>query len=129
MKINGRVLDAKTDEPLENASVVVYEKGILTQTGTRTNIDGRFVLNSILLDDLYNKVNVSYVGYEPVTLSAMSANTDIYLTRKGETMDVVTVWAKIIKNRKNEILVFALTVVIASLLIIYISKMKQIKNL
>lgn len=132
MKIKGRVFDATNDEPLQDASVVLMDKATTTKTGTRTSSDGSFTLDSPLLDDLYCKVAISYVGYETLLLSPSGANADIYLGRgsdaTGGELPTVTVWATL-KKKKREFLVFALSVIIASLLIVYISKMPSIQKL
>jgi hypothetical protein len=128
MKISGRVIDYKTDTPLENASVVIQSNNVNTAVGTRTNSKGEFTLDSPLLDNLYNKVAVSYVGYDPVVLSPSAANSDVYLMIKGETLAPVTVWAKI-RNYKLEIVGVIVFTIVVVLLMVYIPKIKQIKNL
>ena len=55
--INGRVLDAKNNEPLPFANVIAQG----TSYGTTTDIDGNFVLR--LPAGLYN-LEVSFIGYQ-----------------------------------------------------------------
>ncbi|HBG70088.1 MAG: hypothetical protein A2W93_10140 [Bacteroidetes bacterium GWF2_43_63] len=59
MAVNGRVIDAKTNEPIIGANVVI--KG--TYSGSSTDLDGNFTLSSIPKGDL--TVTVSYVSYKP----------------------------------------------------------------
>lgn len=59
MSINGRVIDAKTNEPIIGANVVI--KG--TTSGSSSDLDGNFTLASIPKGDL--TVTVSYVSYKP----------------------------------------------------------------
>ena len=57
--ISGRVVDAKTGEPLPGVNILV--KG--TTIGSSTNVDGEFTLN---VDDLDVVLVVSYIGYERI---------------------------------------------------------------
>lgn len=127
MRISGRVLDNKTETPLQSASITVLVNEKPSSTGTITNSKGEFTLDSPLLNNLYNKVLISYIGYESVTLSATSANTDIYIVRKGEELEPVVIIGK--RRLKLDIITIIIFAVITTLLIKYISKIKQIQNL
>ncbi len=65
VRIQGRVLDARTQEPL--AFVHVVPEG--QRDGTTTDIDGRFALN---VDREPVILRFSYVGYVPTEISARS---------------------------------------------------------
>lgn len=60
--LKGRVVDEETEEPLAFVNIVFNEKG----TGTTTNIDGFFSIDSKVFPDF---LRLSYVGYEQVTIS------------------------------------------------------------
>jgi TonB family protein len=57
--ISGKVIDNKTGKPKPGVSVVVYG----TTTGTGTDIDGKFSLNT---SENPAKISLSFVGYESV---------------------------------------------------------------
>ena len=61
-KLNGKVIDADTKEPLIGANIVVLE----TQAGAATDVDGNYYILNIS-PGTYS-VKVSYVGYAPKTL-------------------------------------------------------------
>jgi hypothetical protein len=58
--MQGRVEDRDTGEPLGFVNIVYNEKG----TGTTTNLNGYFMIDSEILPDF---LKLSYVGYKPVT--------------------------------------------------------------
>ena len=74
--VKGSVVDAKTNEALPGADVVV----VGTTKGVATDFDGKFVLS---VPAGAQKINISYVGYEPLTLSINVSN--------GQTKDLGTV--------------------------------------
>ncbi|MDP4267906.1 MAG: carboxypeptidase-like regulatory domain-containing protein, partial [Bacteroidota bacterium] len=55
-EIKGVVVDSKTNEPMPFVSVVFVDKNI----GTRTDFDGKFILNS---REASKKIKFSYMGY------------------------------------------------------------------
>ncbi|MDR2423285.1 MAG: TonB-dependent receptor family protein [Prevotellaceae bacterium] len=60
--ISGRVIDAKTKEPLEYVTVVVRKKNVENAVaGTLTDKSGTFIINNIPPDNYI--VTVSFVGY------------------------------------------------------------------
>jgi uncharacterized membrane protein YraQ (UPF0718 family) len=68
-KIFGTIRDASTKEPLQGASVQLFDKSQDYKklgVGIKTGKDGSFSLTSPYLDDTQNKIKVifSYVGYE-----------------------------------------------------------------
>ncbi|MCF7832856.1 MAG: TonB-dependent receptor [Candidatus Marinimicrobia bacterium] len=65
-KINGRVIDLKTGEPLIGANVIL--KG--TVYGSATDLDGNYFISGVPVG-VYSLL-VSYVGYETLEISAVS---------------------------------------------------------
>lgn len=121
--IAGKVMDVHTDEPLQSATVrILDQNGIPTGIGTTTNGDGGFYLDNVQLENLYNKVEFSYVGYTPQRMSPTAAAGNIYLAKVGDTLGEVVIVAKTMSKHKRELIIFALTVLIATLLMVYITK-------
>lgn len=84
-KVSGNVKD-ETGEPLIGASVVVKGGG---GTGAITDLDGNFTLT---LPDGKNQVTVSYVGYEPQTISVAGKKTlNVVLKEDKSVLDEVVV--------------------------------------
>ncbi len=71
--VKGTVVEAKTNEPLPGADVVV----VGTTTGVATDFDGNFVLE---VPAGAQKVKISFVGYEPVVIAVNVSN--------GQTKDL-----------------------------------------
>lgn len=74
-EIKGRVLDAKTSEPLIGAAVIILEKS----TGGVTDINGEFSVKG--LDKAKYKIKVQYVGYKTKIF-------ELYLKKKVHTIDI-----------------------------------------
>lgn len=68
--IRGKVVDKTTREPIAFANIVVQG----TNSGTTTDIDGKFELNNVVPG--YVKLVVSYVGYKTLV------SADIYVTKE-----------------------------------------------
>ena len=83
--VRGRVLDDKGD-PLAGASIKSKSSGATVTTGT----DGSFVLNNI---DPRDQLEISYVGYKTVTVTAKSDLGSIRLTLANAKLDEVVVVA------------------------------------
>ena len=66
--INGRVYDNKTREALVGANVIITG----TTLGTVTDMSGEFSLN--VNKEIHTEINVSYVGYDPVTVNINNTN-------------------------------------------------------
>ncbi len=81
-RIEGRVLDAKTREPLPFAKVYLCEG-----QGTITNLEGEYVIMAKPTDT----VTITYIGYEQVKLPAKSIPRRLYLRMATSTMEEVTV--------------------------------------
>ncbi|WP_445738013.1 SusC/RagA family TonB-linked outer membrane protein [Mariniflexile sp.] len=82
--ITGTVLTDDTKEPLVGASVV----DPITKTGTVTDFDGRF---SVVVSKSSTSLEISFIGYQPVTLS-LTAKTDYQVFLKpGEALDEVVI--------------------------------------
>lgn len=80
--VKGTVFD-ENDEPVIGASVVV--KG--TKVSAVTDIDGNFSIRCKKSD----KIVISYVGYDPIEVSASANLSDIKLQAKSELLDDVVV--------------------------------------
>lgn len=80
--VKGTVFD-ENDEPVIGASVVV--KG--TKNTAVTDIDGNFSIRCKKSD----KIIISYVGYDPIEVSASANLSDIKLNAKSELLDDVVV--------------------------------------
>lgn len=65
IKLEGRVLDSETDEPLIFATVAVYANGVL-KTGTETDLEGNFSITN-LVAGIYD-VEFHYTGYLPLKM-------------------------------------------------------------
>ena len=84
ISISGRVVDA-SGEPVIGANVLV--KG--TTNGVITDIDGNYTLNNVPADAL---VTISYIGYQPLELKAVSRNlANVVLKEDAEMLDEVVV--------------------------------------
>lgn len=85
--LTGRVIDAKSKEPLIGASVLIENQN----KGTSTNAYGYFSIGN--LEAGKASVTVSYVGYESQTLEATVPNTDliIELQPQQELLDPVNI--------------------------------------
>lgn len=81
----GRVVDAKTGKPIENASVYFNE----TQIGTKTNVAGRFHLST---HQSKAKLVISCIGYQKVVLSKIpQQNLKIVLKATDNTLKEVII--------------------------------------
>lgn len=87
-KIQGIVLDSKTNQPLPFASIVTN-----TNFGTLTDIDGEFYIKA---KNTFNKISISYVGYTSVTVSINENDKFISVKLKAsvENLDEVLITAK-----------------------------------
>jgi len=83
--IKGSVLDAATDEPLIGATINPIGGG----QGTASDIDGRF---SLTVPSSVKKARVSYVGYQPVTVTLKDGMV-VKLQTTSENLDDVVVVA------------------------------------
>ena len=86
----GRIIDAKTNEPLIGAAIQVEN----TSLGTVTDLNGSFRLENIR-ENLIN-VKVSYLGYEPTIMPCDFGNDDsetitVRLNPTTTTLDEVRV--------------------------------------
>jgi len=85
-KVTGIVLSKEENEVIIGASILVTG----TNTGTITDVDGRFTLNSVSLND--KTITVSFVGMKPQTLPIKPEMT-IYLESDSEVLEEVMVVA------------------------------------
>ena len=87
-RLTGKVVD-ETNQPLPSASVMV--KG--TQSGTSTDFDGKFTLNTNASSGV---LVISFVGYSDKEVSFSSSKTDlgtIELTEDSSVLDEIVVTA------------------------------------
>ena len=108
----GKVVDASNGEPIPFATA----KYIGTSEGRASDIDGNFVLPIL---NNYNKFEVSFLGYKPVTVTVNRAQSEIHSTIKLYPEDfllneVVVKKSKIKYSRKNNPAVDLMRKVIAN---------------
>jgi len=84
-KVNGTVTSQEDGEPVIGATVIV----VGTQVGTVTDANGRF---SLTCPEGKNMLRITYVGMEPIEVSARS-NMRIVLTNDQTALDEVVVVA------------------------------------
>lgn len=82
-KIKGKIIDAKTGEPIIGANVIV--KG--TTNGSITNFDGEYELDAAVGSNLV----ISFIGYKTVEVKAEANAQTIKLMEDSETLDEVIV--------------------------------------
>ncbi|MDE6721635.1 MAG: DUF5686 and carboxypeptidase regulatory-like domain-containing protein [Bacteroidaceae bacterium] len=78
----GQVLDGTTGEPIPYAAV----KYVGTSEGRSTDMDGNFVLPIL---DNYNKFEITFLGYKPVTVTVQRGRTEIHSTIKMYSDDIM----------------------------------------
>ena len=108
----GQVIDGSNGEPIPFASVKI----VGTSEGKATDIDGNFVL-PIMPE--HNKLEITYLGYKPVTVTVNKAQKEIHSTIKMYSDDimlneVVVKKRKIKYSRKNNPAVELMRKVIAN---------------
>lgn len=82
-KLKGQVIDAQTGDPVIGVNVLV--KG--TTNGTITDIDGKYELNAPAGAIL----QISFIGYKTVEITATTSEQTIKLQEDTETLDEVVV--------------------------------------
>jgi outer membrane receptor protein involved in Fe transport len=93
-KLNGKVTDAQTKEPLIGANVVIVN----TDIGAATNIEGEyFILN--ITPGTYS-VKVSYVGYAPKTIQDVRVVAGITYELNVELSTDFTLPEIVVQDRK-----------------------------
>ena len=92
-KIAGKVIDAKTKEPLIGVNIVVTG----TTSGAATNIDGEYsILN--LPPNVY-KLRISLLGYDPVAVNNVTVSIDLTTRQDLELNETVM--------EQKEVVIFA----------------------
>ena len=98
--IQGKILDAQTDESLIGVSVLVEGTG----TGAATDFDGNFVIGG-LATGTYT-LNISYVGYQPHTQQGVQVadgqTTTLEIRLKPEDLQLEEVEVVAKANRESE---------------------------
>lgn len=95
--IKGKVLDAKTKEPLAFVDVVL--KG--TYVGVSTDLDGQYLIQTKNPSDT---IQVAYLGYTTIELPIQKETKqkmDFYMEEEGYQLEKVTILAKKGKYRKK----------------------------
>lgn len=82
-KLKGQVIDAQTGDPVIGVNVLV--KG--TTNGTITDIDGKYELNA----PAGAVLQISFIGYKTVEITATTSEQTIKLHEDTETLDEVVV--------------------------------------
>lgn len=78
----GQVLDGTTGEPIPYAAV----KYVGTSEGRSTDMNGNFVLPIL---DNYNKFEITFLGYKPVTVTVQRGRAEIHSTIKMYSDDIM----------------------------------------
>jgi len=86
-KLEGKIVDANTNEPLLGANVYWLN----TNVGAVTNFDGQFSIN---YKTDYKKLIVSYVGYKSDTLTIASNQFITHKLKAKANLDEVTISAR-----------------------------------
>lgn len=84
--VTGTVVDADNDEPLVGVSVIPVGGG----QGAQTDIDGNFTLS---VPRTVKSLNVSYVGYKPMTVAITPGHMTIKMLSTTHALDEVMVVA------------------------------------
>lgn len=82
-RITGRVVDAKTGDPIIGANVVVKN----STNGSITDIDGNYAINAPVGSELV----VSFIGYRTVNVKSTAGTQTIRLEEDAEALDEVIV--------------------------------------
>lgn len=94
--VSGIVVDARSGQPIEFATIAVYTEPDHTLAGGGiTNVAGEFVLKNIAVGNY--KIEIAFMGYSPTNQSFIMNNSDINLgkielnvdVKQLETVDVV----------------------------------------
>jgi TonB-linked SusC/RagA family outer membrane protein len=87
--IRGKIVDKKTQEPIQNVSVAEVDADNRTIRGISTDINGNFALK---ISNPKNKISISYIGYKTVTQAIRKqANLTIALDQENSQMTEVVV--------------------------------------
>ncbi len=109
LKINGRILDSASKEPLEYATISVFNAGSNKPiNGSTSNVKGSFILSGIK-EGSY-KILIEFIGYHAFTINNLSVKNnvslkDILLSKRTETLSNVTVVSKreLIENKIDKL--------------------------
>ena len=99
---SGIVLDIKTKEPIESASIYFDN----TTIGTTTNSEGKFSIS--FTDAIQSSLVISYLGYETKTVLdyRQENNITIYLKPANNVLDEVVINADDGLTRKQKLRLF-----------------------
>src|SRR5688500_14788285 len=70
--VRGKIIDKKTKEPIQGASVSETDADERIVNGTSTDIEGNFVLKNV---NPKNKLSITYIGYKTITQNINSRAT------------------------------------------------------
>ncbi len=107
--IKGRIIDSKTKESIEYATIVLNINDTVVVKGTTTDINGHFVFKKVKKNSYV--LRVSMVGYETteINLPQFAKNIDLdtlILNEAAETLEGVTVTASNTINRVDKKLIY-----------------------
>jgi TonB-linked SusC/RagA family outer membrane protein len=91
----GKVADATTGLPIEGASITLKK----SKTGASTSASGEFSI----MANAGDKIQVSYIGYEPQTIEASAQFTLVKLMAESQQLGDVVVTALGIKKDKKKL--------------------------
>ncbi len=97
-QISGKIIDSKTNEALEYATVALYfnlNKELVT--GVVTNSNGNFSIENTKPGNYY--IEVSFLGYDTKTINS------IKITKKNEALNLPTIGLQLGKNQLNDVLI------------------------
>ncbi len=81
VQLNGRIVDAKTGEPLAFVNIVANNEKV----GTATDIDGKFSIQS---QQPITTIQCSYVGYHPLQYSVKPNESELALTMARQQIEL-----------------------------------------
>ncbi len=97
-KLTGKVIDAKTKEPLPFVTIII----VGTNLGAATDMDGNYTILNIPPGNY--SVRAQYIGYQPVVVEGVSISVDL-TTRQDFTLSESAVELKaIVVESKRDIL-------------------------
>jgi len=96
--IKGRVVDVQSQTPLPGATVVILETN--PQKGTITDDEGYFRIDNVKTGRV--SVQISFMGYFPVTMSNLSLNTGKELVLRVEMEEQVIKTEEVIVKAKKD---------------------------
>ncbi len=88
--ISGIILDAKTKNPIENASIQLKNTNVFTTS----DVNGKFTIKAIVND----KLLISHINYEEIDFTIIAIDTKIQLHPKSVNLDDIVVKTNVLKD-------------------------------